>query len=179
MSLVSNTFLLFVGAAVLLYYIVPKKLQWIVLLCFSYLYYIAGGARYVVFLIFSTLVTYGAALCVQHFLENGRKQAAKRMMILGILLNFGMLGAVKYTNFVIENINALFHTHLDGLALLLPLGISFYTFQSCGYLLDVYWKRCGAERNPFKYALFVSFFPQILQGPIGRYAYTERFFIAQ
>ena len=54
--------------------------------------------------------------------------------------------------------------------LALPLGISFYTFQSMGYLLDVYWNRCQAEKNPFRFALFVSFFPQILQGPIGRYS---------
>lgn len=170
MSLVSNLFLLFIAASVFLYYILPQKLQWVVLLCFSYLYYIAGGVRYVFFLLFSTLVTYAAALGVQYFMEKDSKKAAKRLMILGLLLNFGMLGAVKYTNFVIENINALFHTQIGGLALLLPLGISFYTFQSCGYLLDVYWKRCEAERNPFKYALFVSFFPQLLQGPIGRYS---------
>jgi len=81
-----------------------------------------------------------------------------------------MLGIVKYTNFVLENINAIFHTDIPGLSLLLPLGISFYTFQSSGYLLDVYWKRTEAEKNIFKYALFVSFFPQILQGPIGRHS---------
>ena len=91
-------------------------------------------------------------------------------MILGLILNFGMLGLIKYTNFAVENLNALFHMNLRGMEILLPLGISFYTFQSSGYILDVYWKRCKAEHNPLKYALFVSFFPQILQGPIGRYS---------
>ena len=90
----------------------------------------------------------------------------------------GMLGAVKYTNFAIENLNALFHMNLRGMAILLPLGISFYTFQSSGYLLDVYWKRCEAEKHPLKYALFVSFFPQILQGPIGRYSRLANQFYA-
>lgn len=118
---------------------------------------------------FSTIVTWLLALLI----ENRRKrqsQRCKKLLILGLILNFRMLGVVKYTNFTIENINALFHLHLRGIELLFPLGISFYTFQSSGYLLDVYWKRCKAERQPFKYALFVSYFPQILQGPIGRYS---------
>ena len=62
--------------------------------------------------------------------------------------------------------NLIFHVSIPGMKLLLPLGISFYTFQSSGYLLDVYWKRDTAEKNPFRYALFVSYFPQILQGPV-------------
>lgn len=170
MSLVSNLFLLFVAASVLVYYIVPHKFQWIVLLVFSYIYYIAGGPRYVVFILFSTLVTWLMALLIEKTEEKGKHKSAKRLLILGLVLNFGMLGIVKYTNFAVENINALFHLNLKGMALLLPLGISFYIFQSSGYLLDVYWKRCKAEKQPFKYALFVSFYPQILQGPIGRYS---------
>ena len=66
---------------------------------------------------------------------------------MGLVLNFGMLGLVKYTNFAIENLNALFHMNLRGMQILLPLGISFYTFQSSGYILDVYWKRCKAEHQ--------------------------------
>lgn len=170
MSLVSNLFLLFVAASVLVYYIVPHKFQWLVLLCFSYIYYLAGGVRYVGFLLFSTLVTWLIALVVEKTEAKGSHKGARNLLVLGLLLNFGMLGVVKYTNFAIENLNALFHMNLRGMDILLPLGISFYTFQSSGYLLDVYWKRCEAEKNPVKYALFVSFFPQILQGPIGRYS---------
>ena len=170
MSLVSNLFILFVAASVLIYYLVPRRFQWIVLLAFSYIYYIAGGPRYVVFILFSTIVTWLLALLIEKTEGNGNHKGAKKLLILGLILNFGMLGVVKYTNFTIENINALFHLHLRGIELLFPLGISFYTFQSSGYLLDVYWKRCKAERQPFKYALFVSYFPQILQGPIGRYS---------
>ena len=170
MSLVSNLFLLFVAASVLVYYIVPHRFQWIVLLAFSYIYYIAGGPRYVIFILFSTVVTWLTALFIEKTEEKGNHKGARRLLILGLLLNFGMLGIVKYTNFAVENLNALFHMNLREMKLLLPLGISFYTFQSSGYLLDVYWKRCKAEKQPFKYALFVSFFPQILQGPIGRYS---------
>ena len=169
MSLVSNLFLLFVAVSVLVYYIVPHKFQWLVLLCFSYIYYLAGGVRYVGFILFSTLVTWGIALAVEKAEAGGSHKSARNFLVLGLILNFGMLGVIKYTNFMIENLNALFHMNLRGMEILLPLGISFYTFQSSGYLLDVYWKRCDAERNPVKYALFVSFFPQILQGPIGRF----------
>lgn len=157
MSLVSNLFLLFVAASVLVYYIVPQKCQWLVLLCFSYIYYLAGGVKYVGFLLFSTLVTWLVALGVEKMKAKGSQKNARNLLILGLVLNFGMLGVVKYTNFFVENLNALFHMNLRGMEILLPLGISFYTFQSSGYLLDVYWKRCDAEKNPVKYALFVSF----------------------
>ena len=143
MSLVSNLFLLFVAASILIYYIVPRKSQWIVLLIFSYLYYIAGGPRYVVIL-FSTLVTWLMALLIEKAEGKENHKGARKLLILGLILNFGMLGIVKYTNFAVENINALLHLNLRGIQLLLPLGISFYTFQSSGYLLDVYWKRCKA-----------------------------------
>jgi len=106
---------------------------------------------------------------IDRYLAEAKKNA-KIFLVSGLVLNFGMLAVVKYTNFVLENINAVFHMDIPGIALLLPLGISFYTFQSSGYILDVYWKRTAAENNFFRYALFVSFFPQILQGPIGRHS---------
>ena len=110
------------------------------------------------------------ALAIEKMETAGKHKTARKFVILGLVLNFGMLGLVKYTNFAIENLNACFIMNLRGMQILLPLGISFYTFQSSGYILDVYWKRCKAEHHPLKYALFVSFFPQILQGPIGRYS---------
>ncbi len=153
MSLVSNTFVIFVAAALLLYYLVPGKVQWTVLLCSSYLYYLAGGAEYLFFILFSTCTTYVCARLVK-WLETEEKwnKYRKALLIGGLICNLGMLGIVKYTD-----------------EILFPLGISFYTFQSSGYLLDVYWKRFSPEKNLFKYALFVSFFPQLLQGPIGRF----------
>lgn len=170
MSLVSNTFVLFVMAAVVLYYLAPQKLQWVVLLVCSYLYYLSGNAEYVIFILFSTVVTYAFAVIIERMRKKEMPAARiRQVLILGILLNLGMLGTVKYTGFFVENINLLFQMDLKGLEILFPLGISFFTFQSTGYLLDVYWKKIEAEHNIFKYALFVSFFPQLLQGPIGRY----------
>ncbi|HUM84597.1 MAG TPA: MBOAT family O-acyltransferase [Lachnospiraceae bacterium] len=160
MSFVSVHFLIFTAICVAGYFIIPKKWQWIWLLLFSYLYYMAAGVRFLFFILFSTVVTYIGGL----WAEKGYRSVVP----LALVLDFGMLAAVKYTNFMVGNINGLFGTNLREFSLILPLGISFYTFQSAGYLLDVLWKRCKAERNPFRFALFISFFPQILQGPIGR-----------
>ena len=114
MSLVSNLFLLFVAAAVIVYYLVPARWQWLVLLSFSYIYYIAGGIKYVGFLLFSTLVTWMIALLIEKEETAGKHKRARKFVILGLILNFGMLGLIKYTNFAVENLNALFHMNLRG-----------------------------------------------------------------
>ena len=176
MSLISMEFLTFVAVAVIGYYLIPKRYQWVWLLAFSYIYYASSGMKYLVFLLYTTVVTYGTARLIygadQKFADQKEKIKTykKSIMLLALLLDFGMLAVLKYTNFTISNINTLFHTDIRMVKFLLPLGISFYTFQSVGYILDVYWKRYEPEKNIFKFALFVSFFPQILQGPIGRYS---------
>ena len=119
-------------------------------------------------MLFSTAVTFGAALWIEQVGKEEKKKA-KRIVVAGILLDLGMLAFLKYTNFMIANVNALTGQNFSMLHLILPLGISYYTFQSLGYLLDVYWGRQQADHNFLKYALFVSFFPQLVQGPIGRY----------
>lgn len=164
MLVTSNIFILYVLVAMLVYYIVADRYQWCVLLAFSMGYYILSGTQFLPYLLFSIVLTYLSGLLIE---KNPEKK--KFILILGLVLNFGMLGVMKYTNFVIDNINALFHMELKGAELLLPLGISFYVFQTSGYLADVYWGKSRAEKNIFKYTLFVSFFPQILQGPIARY----------
>lgn len=167
MAFASMKFLLFLLVAVLGYYLSPKRFQWIWLLIFSYIYYLASGVKLVFFLLFTTLTTYGGGRWIHARGED--KKAKRRILILGLLLNFGMLGVLKYTNLAITSFDHLFGMELPFVNFLLPLGISFYTFQSMGYLMDVYWGRFEAEKNPFRFALFVSFFPQIMQGPIGRY----------
>lgn len=176
MSLISMEFLTFVAVAVIGYYLIPKRYQWVWLLAFSYIYYASSGMKYLVFLLYTTVVTYGIARMIygadQKFAKQKEKIKTykKSIMVLALLLDFGMLAVLKYTNFAISNVNTLFHADIRMVKFLLPLGISFYTFQSVGYILDVYWKRYEPEKNIFKFALFVSFFPQILQGPIGRYS---------
>ena len=94
-----------------------------------------------------------------------------RWLLLGLLFNLAILSVTKYTNFVIKTVSDLFSgaVNLRPVDLIIPMGISFYTFQSLGYIIDVYRGKQDAQRNPFKLALFVSFFPQLVQGPISRY----------
>lgn len=167
MALNSLGFVLFVVLAVAGYYLIPRRFQWMWLLGFSYLYYISHGPGLLVYLLFTTATTFLAGWYLD---GEERKSRRKAMLILTLVLNFGMLGMLKYLNFLIMNANRIFGSSWSYLELALPIGISFYTFQSMGYLMDVYWKRSAAERNPFRFALFVSFFPQILQGPIGRHS---------
>lgn len=187
MSLISMEFLLFVLAAVTGYYLIPRKYQWIWLLIFSYVYYAAAGIRIVFFLVYTTVTTYVTGRLLEaagkdvpsdghsiiYTMFAGRnlsgKTWKKRILVGCLMLNFGMLAVLKYMGFVIENVNMLFHTGMSFQALVLPMGISFYIFQSMGYILDVYWNKCKAEKNLLRFALFVAFFPQILQGPIGRF----------
>ena len=161
MSFVSTAFITFVILCVAGYYLIPKQYQWCWLLVFSYIYYLAAGPRYVIFLLFSTVITYVGGLRAE--------QGSKAAVPVVLLLDFGALAIIKYTNFVLGTFAGIAGIEFHELDILLPLGISFYTFQTAGYLLDVYWKRCKAEHNFLHFALFVSFFPQIMQGPISRY----------
>lgn len=170
MSLVSNVFLLFTILAVLVYYIVPDRVKWVVLLVFSCIYYLSGNARYFLFIAFSICVTWGFAFWISYLQDKGISQKYQEIiLVFGLVCNLGMLGVVKYSGLFADMIRSLFSLDTPGFQILVPLGISFYTFQSSGYLIDVYWKKTEAQKNPFRYALFVSFFPQLMQGPIGNY----------
>ena len=170
MSLVSNLFLLFVLTLTIVYYIVPARFQWVVLLVFSYLYYISGNAKYLVYIVSSTVAVYLAARLIDSLKEKGASAGKQKLVLVtGLVINLGLLCVVKYLGPVIDFLNSTFKLDIPGLAILMPLGISFYTFQSSGYLIDVYWGKVKAEKNLPFFALFVSFFPQLLQGPIGKF----------
>jgi D-alanyl-lipoteichoic acid acyltransferase DltB (MBOAT superfamily) len=175
---------------------VKNKHQWIVLLLSSYIFYLASGVKMMVFLLFATLVTYFAALLLENsnkklhiqldqenkILTNeqkkkyraGNKKRKSLILTISLILIFGVLGFVKYYNDFSLNIASLlklfsYEVNLPKFNILLPLGISFFTFQSAGYIIDVNRGKIKADRNLLKFALFVSFFPQIVQGPISRY----------
>ena len=193
MSLVSTGVLLFLLAGVIVYYIIPKKMQWVWLLVLSCFYYLCSGYKTIIFIITTTIVTYFAGVFLNK--ENERiknipaqadrsekkkikedvKRRKKLIVALLLVIIFGILAVIKYHTFAIENINAVIgvftgkYDTIPTFKLLLPLGISFYTFQSAGYIIDVYRDKYECCNNIFKFALFVSFFPQIMQGPIGRY----------
>lgn len=190
MSFLSMNFLLFLAAAALGYYLIPGRLQWVWLLLFSYLFYLASGTWAAVFILTTTLTTFLGGLCLERadlrlalilrsienpiprqkkILKERYRKYKKWITAAVLLINFGILAVLKYRNFAVENISRMFGAPYTPGNLLLPLGISFYTFQSMGYLIDVYRGKYPPDHNPFRFALFVSFFPQILQGPIGRY----------
>lgn len=197
MLFTSYRFILFLIGLFILYYVVPKKTQWILLLCANaYFYFYSESKIYFVFIGVTIVTTYLAALLTdknlvkqQTYIKENKasldkeaKKAYKESMrkkralilVTTLVCNFGILAVLKYSNFTISNINGVISafggkTELSKLNLVLPLGISFYTFQSMGYLIDVYRGKYPAERNIFKFALFVSFFPQLVQGPISRF----------
>ena len=166
MNLNSLVMLLFAAVSAVIYYLIPKRFQPALLLILSTVYYLSNGFGAFFFILATAVTTYLSGLALSK--ENEDK---KRRLItaLTLLFNFGILFVLKYTNFIILNLEAFLPGKLHTFEWMLPLGISFYTFQSMGYLLDVCWKRTEAETSFFRFALFVSFFPQIMQGPIGRY----------
>ena len=166
----SINFLIFFPIVVLVYLVIPKKLKYLWLLLASYYFYMCWNAKYAILIAFSTVVTYGSGLLLEKETEKGKK---KLVVALCAIVNLGILGFFKYFGFFIDNINGIwsaFHVQLikNPFNLLLPVGISFYTFQALGYMIDVYRGEIKAERNLLKYALFVSFFPQLVAGPIER-----------
>lgn len=163
----SLQFAIFFPVAAAVYFIIPKKMRCLWLLLASYVFYMSANPKYVVFLLFSTLTTYAGGIVVE---KTEHKKAA---MWITFGLSLGVLGALKYFDFLLGNVNALLQMTGIGpvskpFSIGLPLGISFYTFQSLGYMVDVYRGDTRAERNLLHYALFVSFFPVILSGPIER-----------
>ena len=150
----------------------PKKCQWVILLIGSYaFYFLAGGWKPFLYLLATTVTVFIGGRILGR-IEGKKKKRALLLVI--VIFNLLLLGAVKYADFVFEQLNLLFGAAGLSFALplpklLMPLGISFYTFQSVGYLIDVYRRRIEPDTNIFKFALFVSYFPQIVQGPISRY----------
>ena len=178
MSLISMEFLLFVLAAAVGYYLIPKKYQWLWLLVFSYIYYASSGVRLLVFLVYTTGTTYVAGRFLEkveqkELPKKEAKAAKRRILTIGLLLNFGMLAVLKYTNFAVANVNAIFHTSFSFQKWMLPLGISFYTFQTLSYTIDVYRGDTKAQKSLVSFGTYVSFFPQLIAGPIVRYSDVE------
>ena len=190
MAFTSFSFLLFAAAVITAYYLVPQRFQWWVLLIASYAFYLTAGPEYLVFILLTTVTTYftarhmGKALeeqdqyLAEHKKELSReekkeykakvKAANRKWMIACLLINFGLLAICKAA--LVEPFRALMSgTGLSFLSLGLPMGISFYMFQSMGYVVDVQRGTCKAEKDFFRLALFVSFFPQLVQGPISKF----------
>ena len=196
MLFTSYEFLGFLLLLFFLYYIIPARHQWKLLLAAGYVFYAVSGWKNCLFILLTTGSTYILALRIDRihreqaaYLKEHKKELSKeekksykarnrsrqwRLLLTGLFMNFGILAVLKYTNFAIANVNALLsltgsERQIGFVSFLLPLGISFYTFITMGYLIDVYRGKYPAETNTGKLALFVSFFPQLIQGPINRF----------
>ena len=169
----SIEFLLFLPFVFIVYYLVSHKLKGIVLLLSSYYFYMSWNPIYIVLIIISTLTDFSAGILLSRT-DNHYKR--KVIVAVSLLLNLGLLSYFKYANFFIENWNQLSYFSSSGLFsvqaldIILPVGISFYTFQTISYTIDVYNKRLIAEQSLQRFALYVCFFPQLVAGPIERYS---------
>ena len=160
----------FLPLALILYFIAPRKLRNTVLLLISLVFYGWGEPKYVVLMTASIIIGYVSGLMIEAFNSKGAKKA---VMISSVAVNLGFLAYFKYSNFFIENFNNIFGLSVPALKIALPIGISFYTFQILSYTVDVYRGGVRAQRNLVNLAAYISFFPQLIAGPIVRYSDIE------
>ena len=186
MSFTSLSFLLLVAGAVLVYYLLPQHAQWCVLLAASLVFYCVGGGKTVLYVFYTAAIVYVCGLLLGHYNDLRRaapkeerkavtaryKPRRRAVVLVACLLNFGLLYVLKYWNFTADLFLPLADragVQLPLSELVLPLGVSFFMFQSVGYVIDVYRDKYAPEHHFGKLLLFVSFFPQMVQGPISRF----------
>ena len=160
----------FLAAVLLLYFIVPFKLKNLVLLVASLFFYFYGEPKYIWLMIATILSSYIHGLLIDKFRGTGW---AKFFLGSSVVLSIGALGFFKYSDFFISNANSLFKTEFPLLGLALPIGISFYTFQTLSYTIDVYRDEAKVQKSPIRLATYVALFPQLIAGPIVRYTTVE------
>lgn len=161
----SMTFVfMFLPIVCALYLMSNKRFHNPILLAASILFYAWGEPKYLAIMLLTILVNYAGALAVEKF--NNHK---KLWLILTIIVDLGFLIYFKYFNFIIDNINNLFHAHISALDVIMPIGISFYTFQALSYVIDVFRGDCKAQKDVYKLALYICLFPQLIAGPIVKY----------
>lgn len=160
----------FLPAVILAYYAVPRRFRNGVLFIGSLLFYGWGEPVYITLLLFSTAVDFAHGKWIGHFLEKGRRDLARCLVISSAVINLSLLGFFKYAGFVTETVNRLTGAGLPVLSLALPVGISFYTFQTMSYTIDVYRGKARVQNNIVTFGAYVSMFPQLIAGPIVRYS---------
>ncbi len=169
----SNLFFiyLFLPLNLILYYAVPNK-TWknVVLLLFSLFFYSWGEPVWVFLLMLTAFLDYTWAKCIEYFHLTGQQRRKKMALIASLVFDLGMLGVFKYSGFVVENINLLTGLSLPVPQIALPIGISFYTFQTISYVLDVYRGQVAAQKRYYKYLMYLSSYHQLVAGPIVRYS---------
>lgn len=159
---------LFLPLVLLCYFLAPKKLKNYILLLFSLVFYIFGGPKFLVVLLLVVLIDYIGAILIN------KTKKKKLFLILTLILNIATLVYFKYTGFFLENLNNFFGFEITIPDIVLPIGISFYTFQAMSYVIDVYRNKVALQKNYFILLLYVSLFPQLVAGPIVRYETIEK-----
>lgn len=164
----------FLPVVLLLYFTAPRKLRNLVLLLVSLVFYAWGEPVYVILMVVSILISWTGGLLVDHFLEKGQEGPAKCALIVSVALGLSLLGFFKYGDFVLRTINDLSGSSIPLLSLTLPIGISFYTFQTISYVIDVYRRSAEVQKNLISYGAYVTMFPQLIAGPIVQYKTIDR-----
>lgn len=174
----SFQFLIFFPIVLMVYYIIPSRIKYLWLLGASYYFYMCWNVKYALLIITSTIITYASGIIIEkikglEYSIDRKRKLKKAIVICSFIINLGILFYFKYFNFTLDIISKILgkiHIQLSipVFDIILPVGISFYTFQALSYTMDVYRDEINAEKNFFRYALFVSFFPQLVAGPIER-----------
>ena len=159
----------FLPIVLFLYYISPARIRNLVLLAASLIFYAWGEPVYVLIMLFSTVFDYTNGRLIEYFKKKGSRGKMKATLVVDICGNLGILGFFKYADFVIDNINSITGAGLSLLHIALPIGISFYTFQTMSYTIDVYRGQVEAQHNILDFATYVVLFPQLIAGPIVQY----------
>ena len=157
----------FLPLTLVLYFIVPRNCRNFILLIVSLIFYAWGEPIYILLMLFSTVVDFIHGLLVEYYADQPKK--AKRVVLSSVFINLGLLMFFKYSGFIISNINQLLGTQFNIPSIALPIGISFYTFQTMSYTIDVFRKDAPAQRNIISLGAYVTMFPQLIAGPIVRY----------
>ncbi len=160
----------FLPLFILSYFVLKNRMyRNLIMLVFSLAFYAWGEPIYILLMLFSITINYLLAL----FIDKSAKTKRKAFLILAVIINLGLLGIFKYTDFIINNINLIFNTNISNANIPLPIGISFYTFQALSYVIDVYLKKVKVQKNIFYLGCYITFFPQLIAGPIVRYETIE------
>lgn len=159
----------FLPITLIVYYLSPKRFRNFILLIASLIFYAWGEPVYILIMLFSTIFNYVTGLLIDKFQKKNQHKYAKIVLIVSVVGNLAILGFFKYSDFLISNINSLFNLNISLLAIALPIGISFYTFQTMSYTIDVYKQNVKAQKNFISFATYVTLFPQLIAGPIVKY----------
>ncbi len=166
----------FLPIVLTVYYVLKPQLRNIFLLIASLFFYYWGEPKFLIVMVASILWNYLCGIVLNIFIDKNRSQRfiERFTLFVGVAVNVGLLFYFKYFNFSIELLNSIFHCGLAVQNIVLPIGISFFTFQGISYIIDVYRRDVPAQKNPLKFGMYISLFPQLIAGPIVRYADIEK-----